>query len=87
MINGIWKFVMEGEGDLRWLDISFSAKTSPFDSFAKTLLLRWYFLLHSHEWPRKNFFLQYQYNIKQASNENKEKYQLRDYKLIQNQIL
>ena len=33
------------------------------------------------------FFLQYQYNIKQASNENKEKYQLRDYKLIQNQIL
>ena len=27
------------------------------------------------------------YNIKQASNENKEKYQLGDYKLIQNQIL
>ena len=34
-----------------------------------------------------NDFLAYQYNIKQASNENKEKSQLGDYKLIQNQIL
>ena len=31
--------------------------------------------------------MQYQYNIKQTSNENKEKYQLGDYKLIQYQIL
>ena len=35
----------------------------------------------------KNFSLQYQYNIKQTSDENKEKYQLGDYKLIQYQIL
>ena len=42
---------------------------------------------NSHEWPRQNFSLQYQYNIKQTSVENKEKYQSQDYKLIQNQIL
>ena len=29
---------------------------------------------HSHEWPRQNFFLQYQFNTKQTSDENKEKY-------------
>ena len=34
-----------------------------------------------------NFSLQYQYHIKQTSDENKEKYQLGDYKLIQYQIL
>ena len=27
----------------------------------------------SHEWPRQNFSLQYQYNIKQTSDENNEK--------------
>ena len=42
---------------------------------------------NSHKWPRQNFFLQYQYNIKQTSDENIEKYQLGDYKLIQYQIL
>ena len=42
---------------------------------------------NSHKWPRQNFSLQYQYNIKQTSDENKEKYQLGDYKLIQYQIL
>ena len=31
--------------------------------------------------------IQYQYNIKQTSDENKEKYQLGDYKLTQYQIL
>ena len=36
---------------------------------------------NSHEWPRQNFSLQYQYNIKQRSDENKEKYKLGD-KLI-----
>ena len=41
---------------------------------------------NSHDWPRKNFSLQYQYNIKQTSDENREKYQLGDYKLIQYQI-
>ena len=44
-------------------------------------------ILYSHEWPRQNFLLQYQYNIKQTSDENKEKYQLGDYKIIQYQIL
>ena len=32
---------------------------------------------------RQNFSLQYQYNVKQAIDENIEKYQLGDYKLIQ----
>ena len=31
--------------------------------------------LYSHEWPRQNFSLQYQYIIKHTSDENKEKYQ------------
>ena len=30
---------------------------------------------HSHKWPRQNFSLQYQYNIKQAGDENREEYQ------------
>ena len=51
---------------------------SPFDPLTPNSLT---------EWPRQNFSLQYQYNIKQTSVENKEKYQLQDYKLIQNQIL
>ena len=34
---------------------------------------------YSHEWPRQNFSLPYLYNIMQTSDENKEKYQLRDY--------
>ena len=34
---------------------------------------------NSHKWPRQNFPLQYQYNIKQTSDENKEKLQLGDY--------
>ena len=36
---------------------------------------------------RQNFSLQYQYNVTQTSDENKEKYQLGDYELIQYQIL
>ena len=31
---------------------------------------------NSQKWPRQNFSLQYHYNIKQASDENKGKYQL-----------
>ena len=42
---------------------------------------------NSHEWPRQNFSLQCQYNVKHASDENKEKYQLCDYQLILHQIL
>ena len=38
-------------------------------------------------WPRENFSLQSQYNIKHRSDENKIKYQLGDYELIQYQIL
>ena len=32
---------------------------------------------------RQHFSLQYQYNVKQVTDENLEKYQLGDYKLIQ----
>ena len=37
--------------------------------------------------PRENLSLQYRYNFKQTSDENKEKYQFRGYYLIQKQIL
>ena len=40
-------------------------------------------LLNSHEWPRENFSPQYPYNLKPTSDENKEKYQERDYQLFQ----
>ena len=43
-------------------------------------------LISSHQWPRQNFSLQYQYNIKLINNENL-KNQSGDYELIQNQIL
>ena len=33
---------------------------------------------NSHEWPRQNFSLQYQYSVNQVSYENKENYQFRD---------
>ena len=33
---------------------------------------------NSHEWLRQNFSLQYQYNINQISDENKEQYQFGD---------
>ena len=39
------------------------------------------------KWSRQNFSLQYQYNIKQISDEYRGKYQFGDYKLIQYQIL
>ena len=42
---------------------------------------------NSQEWPRENFSLQYQYNVKQTSDENRVKYQWGDYKLIQYQNL
>ena len=37
----------------------------------------------SHEWPRQNFSLQYQYNVNQISDKNIAKYQFGDNKLIQ----
>ena len=37
---------------------------------------------HSHEWPRQNFFLQYQHNIKQTSDEMKGKYELIQYQIL-----
>ena len=46
-----------------------------------------FLLIKSHLWHRQNFSLRHQYNSKQTSNENKEKYQLGDYWLIQFQIL
>ena len=42
---------------------------------------------NSHERPRQDFSLQYQCNIKQTSDESQEKNKLKDYKLIQHQIL
>ena len=42
---------------------------------------------NSHEWQRENFSLQYQCNINQMSDENKEKYQFGDNKLTQYKIL
>ena len=38
-------------------------------------------------WPGQNFSLQYQYNIKQAGDKNREEYQSWDHQLIQYQIL
>ena len=37
-----------------------------------------FYSFNSHEWPRQNFSLQYQYNVNQTSDENKEKYQFGD---------
>ena len=42
--------------------------------------------LNSSERPRQNFSSQYQYNVKQKTDENKAKYQLGDIWLIQYQI-
>ena len=42
---------------------------------------------NSDEWPRQKFSLLNQHNIKEARDENKEKYQLWDYLLIRYQIL
>ena len=53
----------------------------PLPYFLKKLRMTLTF--NSHKWPGQNFSLQYQYNIKQTSDENKEKYQWGDYKLIQ----
>ena len=50
-------------------------------------LFFFFYTFNSHEGPRQNFSLQYQYNIKQTSDENIEKFQLTDYQLIQYQIL
>ena len=60
-----------------WLEKVSSKKT-------KNLILNPF---NSQEWPRQNFSLQYQYNIRQTSDENEEKYQLAYYKLIQYQFL
>ena len=38
--------------------------------------MRNYQPFHSQEWPRQNFSLQYQYNIRHTSDENKEIYNL-----------
>ena len=38
-----------------------------------------YWPFTSHEWPRQNFSLPYQYNINQIGDENKEKYKTEDF--------
>ena len=60
-----------------------------FPSFRRSQMngLQLFKPFNSHEWPWQNFSLQYRYKIKQTSDENKEKYQLGDNKLIQYQIL
>ena len=40
------------------------------------------FKINSHEWPRQNFSLEYQYNIKQTCEENTGRHKLGDYYLI-----
>ena len=42
---------------------------------------------HSYKWRGTNFLLQYQYNIEQAGDENKEKYQQKETELTSHQIL
>ena len=39
----------------------------------------WDYPFNPHEWPRQNFSSQYQYNIKQTGDENKEKYKFEDF--------
>ena len=39
----------------------------------------WDYPFNPHEWPRQNFSSQYQYNINQTSDENKEKYKFEDF--------
>ena len=56
-------------------------------SLQKRSFIKKFPLTPMHEWPRQNFSLQYQYNIKHTSDEKKEKHQLGDYKWIQYQIL
>ena len=64
----------------------------PFSCFWKPIMLRLInlvcvisYMCHTslfgwlpHEWPRQNFSLKCWYNFKQTSNENKEKYKLKD---------
>ena len=57
---------------------TFGAETELFQNFFfRDLSLK--IFSTSHEWPKENFSLQYRYNIKHRSDENKVKYQLGDY--------
>ena len=50
----------------------------PMQGDCKYISGRLYKPFHSHEWPRQNFSFQYQYNINQTRDENKENYQFGD---------
>ena len=60
-----------------WSYFVYTTKPDGNDELVKkvALVLK---LINSHEWPRQNFSLQYQYNINQISDENKEKYKFGD---------
>ena len=57
--------------DSWWNDNHISANQPPFPSQSPINILSKPF--NSHEWPRHNFSLQYQYDINQISDEYKEK--------------
>ena len=52
---------------------------SMFKVFISMVLALKMLTLYSHEWPRHNFSLQYECNVKQKSDESKEKYPLGDF--------
>ena len=65
----------------------FCIDLSNYTYFYASSVFKFVSTLNSRQWSRQNFSLQYQYDIRQTSDENKEKYQLGDYWLIQYQIL
>ena len=73
--DSLWKW-----GCLRIRISNTDCKSSRWKIQAElSTFIDWEFkLFNSHEWPRHNFSLQYQYNINQISDENTEKYQFGD---------
>ena len=55
--------------------MAMTIKMTMLMAMSKTMTI----IINFHEGPRKKFPLQYQYNIKLASDQEKEKYQLGDY--------
>ena len=54
-----------------WWDAS-SSQGYPPPTFHQASLIICQDTFKSHKWPKENFSLRYQYNIKQTSNESKE---------------
>ena len=55
--------------------MAMTIKMTMLMAMSKTMTI----IINFHEGPRQKFPLQYQYNIKLASDQEKEKYQLGDY--------